>query len=499
MSLHLLPPVVIAFAHVLLVLVIAGRVIMRRPARGVALAWLFLAAMLPFVGGIAYLLIGERRIGRRRTRELQALRIGFREIAAAAIPAGFTAVNWSRHAPAARGLDRLGRSLAGSATVSGSRFQLFSDTQAILKALARDVDGAKTSVLMEFYIWNEGGTADEVLEALLRAAARGVRCRLLVDALGARPWWRGRQPQRLREAGVELREALPVGLLHTLIGRTDLRLHRKIIVVDGEVSWTGSMNLVDPRYFKADAGVGEWVDAMVRLEGAVVVPLGAILIGDWLLETGEPMQDLIHSAGLHLVQPQGPADIQVIPSGPGESGDCLLQMLLGLINAAQNELVLTTPYLVPDDAMILALRGAAGRGVKVTLIIPEKVDSLLTRFASRSYYDDLPRRRRGAATLSRGSAPHEVHYGGRGDVDVRHGQPRHAQPVAQLRAGAVHLRPRVRAGAACAASNLPCPGHPARPGRLEPPAAQGARARERASPCQPAAMSQPNRQPKGQL
>jgi cardiolipin synthase A/B len=193
----------------------------------------------------------------------------------------------------------------------------------------------------------------------------------------------------LREAGVELREALPAGLLHTLVGRTDLRLHRKIVVVDGEVAWTGSMNLVDPRYFKADAGVGEWVDAMVRLEGAVVVPLGATLIGDWLLETGEPVQDLIRSAGLHLVQPQGPADIQVVPSGPGESGDCLLQMLLGLINAAQNELVLTTPYLVPDDAMILALRGAAARGVKVTIIIPEKVDSLLTRFASRSYYDDL--------------------------------------------------------------------------------------------------------------
>ncbi len=301
----------------------------------------------------------------------------------------FTEVNWSPHAPAAFGMDRLGRKLVGSATVSGSTFRIFSDTQAILLAIARDVDEAKTSILMEFYIWNEGGAADEVLEALIRAAQRGVRCRVLIDALGARPWWKSRQPKRLRNAGVELRAALPVGLFRTLFGRTDLRLHRKIVVVDGEVAWTGSMNMVDPRYFKKGAGVGEWVDAMVRLQGAVVVPLAATLIGDWLLETGEPIQEIIDSTGLHLVQPKGNTDIQVIPSGPGATGDGLLQMLLALINAAQQELVLTTPYFVPDDALILALRGAAGRGVKVIMIVPEKVDSLLTRFASRSYYDEL--------------------------------------------------------------------------------------------------------------
>ena len=149
------------------------------------------------------------------------------------------------------------------------------------------------------------------------------------------------------------------------------------------------MNLVDPRYFKQDSGVGEWVDAMVRLEGAVVNPLAGVLIGDWMLETGEPIQKLIDAAGLGRAQPVGTASIQVVPSGPGESEDGLLQMILGLINSAQHELMLTTPYLVPDESMILALRGAAGRGVQVTLIVPEKVDSFLTRYASRSYYDDL--------------------------------------------------------------------------------------------------------------
>ena len=238
--------------HAAIVVAIGVRVVMRRAARGVALSWLLLVATLPFFGVLVYLLIGERRIGRKRSRAITALRTDFRQIARATIPADFTAVDWPDLPATAQAMDRLGRSLVGFATVRGNTFELFSDTQAILAAIVRDVDAARTSVLMEFYIWSEGGAADEVIEAVIRAAARGVRCLLLIDALGARPWWKGTQPKRLRDAGVQLRAALPAGLLRTLVGRTDLRLHRKIVVIDGMAAWTGSMNLVDPRYFKQE-------------------------------------------------------------------------------------------------------------------------------------------------------------------------------------------------------------------------------------------------------
>ena len=383
------PSTMTLIVHSSIVVLLGIRVIMKRPATGVALAWLLLIAAFPFGGALVYLLVGERRIGRSRTTGIQSLNNDYRRIADAAIDEGLTEVNWSRHTSAAEGMNRLGLAMAGSHTVCGSSFEMFSDTPAILQAIARDVDSAEKSVLMEFYIWNEGGLADDVLAAVIRAAQRGVHCCLLIDSLGARPWWKSDQPQRLREAGVELTSALPVGLLRTLIGRTDLRLHRKIVVVDGDVAWTGSMNLVDPRFFKQDSGVGEWVDAMVRVRGSVVVPLAATMIGDWMLESGTSLEEIIARAELRLVQPQGSADIQVIPSGPGQSGDGLLQMILSLINAAKHELVLTTPYLVPDDSLLRAIRGAASRGVAVRLIVPEKVDSFLTRFASRSYYDDL--------------------------------------------------------------------------------------------------------------
>jgi len=361
MSYLLHPSTLAGAAHLLIVVAITLRVIMRRPTTGVALAWLFVVALIPFGGAVGYLLIGERRISHQRARRIDELRRDYKRITEAAMHEGLTDVEWSRHPPIVRGMDRLGRQTGGAPTVHGSTFQLHSDTQEILAAIAREVDEATTSVLMEFYIWNEGGSADEVLDAVVRAAERGVSCRLLIDALGARPWWRSKQPGRLRAAGVDVRPALPVGLFRTLIGRTDLRLHRKIVVIDGNAAWTGSMNLVDPRVFKQGARVGEWVDAMVRVEGAAVVPLAAVLIGDWALETGESLDTIIESAGLRLVEPTGSADAQVIPSGPGQTSDGLLQMLLTLIHAARDELVLTTPYLVPDDAMILALRGAAGR------------------------------------------------------------------------------------------------------------------------------------------
>ena len=389
MNFLLHPSTLAIIAQGIVSLAVGIRIIMRRPATGVALAWLLLVTAIPAAGVILYLMIGERRIGATRTQRIANLRKDFVRIRDAAIRKGITDVDWSRHSPAAQGINQLGLNLGAAPTVNGSRFKMYSDTQEVLAAMASDVDSAQTSLLIEFYIWNEGGAADEILEAVIRAAKRGVSCRVLIDALGARSWWKGKQPQRLREAGVQVLESLPVGIFRSFVGRTDLRDHRKIVVIDGKAAWTGSMNMVDPRYFKQDSGVGQWVDAMVRIEGAGVAPLAAIMIGDWMLETGESLDELIESAGLALIDSAGPVDIQVIASGPGQTEDGLLQMILALINTAREELVLTTPYLVPDESLLRAIRGAAARGVKVSLIVPEKVDSIMTRFASRSYYDDL--------------------------------------------------------------------------------------------------------------
>lgn len=367
--------------HFSLMAGVAVRVLLRRPARGVVLAWLLLAVALPYVGAVAYFLIGERRLPRAREERLTQFRADVRQIASAPLPGAGGASH--------EALQRAARSFFGTSPVPGNHLVLHPDTREIIPAIAADIDAARRSVLVEFYIWNEGGLTEGVLEALIRAAARGVACLVLVDAMGAGRWWKGSQPERLRAAGVQLRPALPVGLIRGIFGRTDLRVHRKIVVIDGAAAWTGSMNMVDPRFFKQDAGVGEWVDAMARLEGPAAAQLAAVMLSDWIAEQGDSLEELLQLTGIVAAPERGTAPVQVMASGPGWSGDGLMQIMLALIGGAQRELVLTTPYFVPEDALVTALRGAAARGVRVVVILPQKIDSLLVRYASRSFFDEV--------------------------------------------------------------------------------------------------------------
>lgn len=379
----------VIFIHAALMGAVIVRVLLRRPARGVALAWLLLAMMLPYLGAILYFLIGERRISRSRAERLAHMQVDFRKITAPHIASNRLQPGSTQLTPEQRPLELAGVNFFGAPAFTGNRLALASDTLDMLKQIAADIDAARHSVLVEFYIWSDGGLTKDVLEALVRAAGRGVKCLVLVDSLGAGRWWRGAGPETLRKAGVQLRPALQVGILRGIAGRTDLRLHRKIVVVDGRIAWTGSMNMVDPRFFKQDSGVGEWVDAMVRIEGPVAGVLGAVMISDWVAEGGVTLDAVLAETGLTPTPPQGSAPVQVLASGPGESSDGLLQIMLALINGARREVVLTTPYFVPEDSLVMALRGAAARGVRVIVVLPERIDSLLVRHASRSFFDEV--------------------------------------------------------------------------------------------------------------
>ena len=365
------------------------RVIMRRRSVGESLSWILVIFVFPVVGPLAYLLMGELRLGSRRGRRFSELfppiRKWLKEITHR------HPVAWEELGIECEPLARLAQETLGLPAQPGNKLELIGTWQDVFRRMIEDVDNARHTCHLEFYIWHPGGDADLVVEALLRAQRRGVICRVLVDAMGSRTFLRSEMAAQLIEAGVQLRPALPGGLLRLPFVRFDLRMHRKIVVVDGEVAYTGSLNMVDPRFFKKDAGVGQWVDAMVRVEGPAVESLAATFLADWYVETETTMEQLVDSGGVIAQPSQGECAVQVLPSGPAFQEEAIENVLLTAVYAARSELVLTTPYFVPSESLRIALTSAARRGVEVILVVPAKVDSLLVRYASQAFKGELLR------------------------------------------------------------------------------------------------------------
>lgn len=369
--------------HVLVLVAVSLRIFSRRTAHGTAIAWLLLIVVLPGVGALMYLLIGERRLGRVWMQRATRLRPQMLEWAGS-IPGSRIALP-SRLSTGGESVSRLVHSAVGLPPMGGHRLQLLTDSGSIMRAMIADIDAARASIHMEFYIWNAGGFVDDLIEALVRAAGRGVACTTLMDSLGSRPFFKSEATRRLRSAGVSVVEVLPVNPLRALFVRFDLRDHRKIAVIDRRIAYTGSMNIADPRFFKQDAGVGEWVDAMARIEGPAAWVLEAVSLSLTALQTGSDFAPLPPPD----LPPAGNGHVQIFPSGPQTSRVRIDALLLAAIYAARREIVLTTPYFVPGEALLTALRSAALRGVHVVLIVPEKIDSRLVRYASEAYHEDL--------------------------------------------------------------------------------------------------------------
>ena len=377
------PGLVLFVGELLLRLGLSLRILARRLPVGTTFAWLFIVLAVPWLGALGYLMFGELRLGRRRTRLWLALKQPFDEWLQSLTHRfpGETTLADRGH----RGFARLATRVFGIPPLPGNELLLLPEAESALRALIADIDAAQSSCHLEFYIWSDGGRADDVAEALLRAAQRGVTCRVLVDALGSHAFLRGPVARRLRAGGVAVRAALPVALWRLLLVRMDLRNHRKIAVIDGKIGYTGSLNMADPRYFKQSAGVGQWVDALVRVRGPGVASLAVTFLQDWELESQEGLERLRTTGDVRTLEEVGPATVQLLPSGPHMQHHEIREILLNAIVLAQREVILTTPYFLPDELLLAAIASAAKRGVAVTLIIPDRVDSHLVQWASQAF------------------------------------------------------------------------------------------------------------------
>ncbi len=395
-SIHI-PATIIPLADLFIRLALSIRVIMRKRQYGVTLAWLVVILLLPFLGAIIYLFLGENRIGDTRANRAKES-LGHYHNWLKSLPK-IAPVNWSKLNPELKPIHHQADKLIGIPTMDGNHLELIEEPEKIMRAIIKDIDGAITTCHLQFYIWYEGGTADEVVAAVIRAANRGVTCRILIDSIGSKEFLKGKKIKELLAAGVKIEEELPAGFFKALFVRIDIRNHRKIVVIDGKIAYTGSQNMVDPAFFKQDSGLGHWVDIMVRIQGPVVEALAGTFISDWFLETDNEKvrsrsleNDIKHVrsiANIHHQPVAGKIPVQFVPSGPSFVPEAIHNLLLTTIYSSRKNITLTTPYFVPDESILTALHSAAQRGVDVCIIVPEKNDSKLVHFASQARYENL--------------------------------------------------------------------------------------------------------------
>ena len=365
------------------------RVIMRKRAASVSLAWLVVILLLPFAGAVIYLMFGENRLGENRAKRA-AVNLDFLDRWAAALKKK-SKVNWQEINPECEPIHRQIESEFSIPAMQGNDLQLIDSSDIFFETLLEDINAATTFCYLQFYIMYQGGYADKVVDALINAATRGVSCRVMLDSIGSKEFLKSRVPDTMRKAGVEVVEVMPAGIFRTLFVRVDLRNHRKMIIIDSEIAYTGSHNLVDPRFFKQDSGVGQWKDSMARIRGPLIEVMIAAFLYDWTLETGISIDSLVEKEMLFSPDSVGEAVVHLVPSGPGFRENAIHDLLLTTIYAARKELILTTPYFVPDNAILSALKSAARRGVSVIIIVPEKNDSKLVHYASLAMFEELVR------------------------------------------------------------------------------------------------------------
>jgi cardiolipin synthase len=346
-----------------------------------AKGWLLLVFFLPWPGLLLYFIIGRPTYPRWRYERFARLPEAF-QLVRQRLEGGkprFQPELPPNLMPAAVLIQNLGR----LPILGGNAVELLADYDGAIDRLVADIDQAANHVHLLYYIFADDAAGGRVAAALGRAAKRGVACRVLIDFLGSRKWARS-LTTTLTAAGVAVQRVLPVSLFRRQSARADLRNHRKVAVIDGRVGYTGSQNLVDA-VFKPGVTYEELV---ARVTGPVVLELQAVFVTDWFMESGT----LLDAPEVFpLPTATGPAAAQVLPSGPDYPTMNVQRLLVALVHGARERVVITTPYFIPDEALLQALETAVQRGVAVHLVVSRLADQLLVSLAQRSYYAELLR------------------------------------------------------------------------------------------------------------
>jgi cardiolipin synthase A/B len=375
-----IPQWLIAVVGYLIALIAILRIVLQRREPTATLAWVLSILFLPYLGVLLYLLIGRHRLKRRvkqrhaRAHEIQPEleRLGA-EIASSD--------------PGTQPHDRLVRlahRMDCRPPTFGNQVKLLHDADRKYLALEEAIRGATQHIHLLYYIFQPDDSGLRFRNLLCQKAKEGVQVRMLTDGVGSFGIDNFMVP--LVEAGGEFAEFLPATRLMKP-WKINLRNHRKIVVVDGTIGFTGGVNIGD-EYTGRKRKVGYWRDTHLQLEGPSVTQLQEIFAEDWFFATGKQPMD---ESWFPTPKEAGPSMVQVIASGPDTDILPIQRMFFAAVTEAQHRILLTTPYFIPDESMIMALQTAALRDVDVKLLLPYRSDMSLVLHAGRSYYRELLR------------------------------------------------------------------------------------------------------------
>lgn len=346
-----------------------------------AMAWLLFIALIPFAGFIAFLIFGNTKLSKIRRKQQAHINAIIKNYTAELRKDGhIIEVPAPYHNQAA-----LAENLTGFPVTADNTVALITHYDEIIDQIVKAVDKATSHAYVEFYILALDDTTEPFFQALERATQRGVAVHVLFDAWGSRKYPRYKEMQaRLTRASIPWHKILPVTLVPGKYNRFDLRNHRKIVVVDNEVAFIGSFNMIDKRYHRKDDI--SYIELAAKLRGSSVSEAATVFVSDWYFETNETLE---HISPLLAPEHKDGSLVQLIPSGSNYHYANNLLFFTSMVASAQKYIYITNPYLVPDESLFNALISAAQRGVKVSILNSEAMDQWMVGHAQRSYYEEL--------------------------------------------------------------------------------------------------------------
>ncbi len=358
------------------------RLLIERREPASTISWLFAVNVFPYLGPLLYLVFGRQRLEKQAKKRSEEIFDGVQD----------HEIDPSRMSPEAQAslnatyplettVARIAGRVSRYRTTQNNKIEIIDNPNIALIKMQQAIDEATKFVHLEYYIINSDEVTDQLFSSLEKALDRGVQVRILYDALGSL-FLKKHTFQHLVAKGAKIAGFHPFRLF-SLRFNLNFRNHRKILLVDDNIAFTGGTNI--GKEYLGRLSPTQWLDYTVRVEGPVARQLQDVFCADWYFTTDEDLKP----SDATMNGSFGDAVVQVLESGPDTEFKALYQSMFMAISQAKKEILLTTPYFIPDPAIYTALQVAALQGVSVRIILPQKNDAPMVQRASRSFYDEL--------------------------------------------------------------------------------------------------------------